>query len=60
MGKARTHRVTHWRTSDQKLRWCAAALCAMERQFRRIKNYRHLALLIQALQNKLVFTSTAA
>jgi len=58
--EARTHRVTHWRTSDQKLRCCAAALWAMERQFRRIKNYRHLPLLKQALQNKLVLTSTAA
>lgn len=24
--EARTHRVTRWRTSDQKLRWCAVAL----------------------------------
>lgn len=58
--EARTHRITHWRTSDQKLRWCAAALWAMERQFRRVKNYRHLPLLKQALHNKLVLTSTAA
>ena len=58
--EARTHRVTHWRTSDQKLRWCAAALWAMERQFRRVKNYRHLPLLKQALETKLVLTSTAA
>ena len=35
--EARTRRVTRWRTSDQKLRWCAAALGAMERQFRRVK-----------------------
>lgn len=33
--EARTRRVTHWRTSDQKMRWCAAALGVMERQFRR-------------------------
>ncbi|HKV50240.1 MAG TPA: transposase [Gemmatimonadaceae bacterium] len=58
--EARTHRVTHWRTSDQKLRWCAAALWAMERHFRRVKNYRHLPLLKQALETKLVLTSTAA
>lgn len=58
--EARTHRVTHWRTSDQKVRWCAAALWAMERQFRRVKNYRHLPLLKQALQTKLVLISTAA
>ena len=58
--EGRTHRVTHWRTSDQKLRWCAAALWAMERQFWRIKNYRYLPLLKQALQTKLVLTTTAA
>ena len=27
---AKTRRVTRGRTSDQKLRWCASALCAME------------------------------
>ena len=35
--EARTRRITRWRTSDQKLRWCASALWAMERQFRRVK-----------------------
>jgi hypothetical protein len=35
-------RVARWRTSDQKLRWCATVLCVIERQFRRIKNHRHL------------------
>jgi len=47
--EARTRRVTRWRTSDQKLRWCASALWAMERQFRRVKGYRHLRLLRDAL-----------
>jgi transposase-like protein len=37
--EARTRRVTRWRTSDQKLRWCAASLFAMEKQFRRVKNW---------------------
>ena len=36
--EAKTQRVTRWRTSDQKLRWCASALWATERQFRRVKN----------------------
>jgi transposase-like protein len=58
--EARTHRVTRWRTSDQKLRWCAAALRAMERQFRRVKNYQQLPLLKHALQNKLSTTQFAA
>lgn len=47
--EARTAKVDHWRTSDQKLRWCAAALGVMERQFRRVKGYTHLPLLQQAL-----------
>lgn len=58
--EARTRRVTHWRTSDQKMRWCAAALGAMERPFRRVKHYRQLPLLKLALQNKLVLTNSAA
>jgi putative transposase len=58
--ETRTHRVTRWSTSDQKLRWCASALRAMERQFRRVKNHRHLHLLKQALQNKLSPMKSAA
>jgi len=48
--EARRRRVTRWRTSDQKQRWCAAALLAMEVQFRRIKGHRHLPLLERALR----------
>ena len=58
--EAKTQRVTRWRTSDQKLRWCASALRAAERQFRRVKNYRQLPLLKQALQHKLSLTHSAA
>jgi hypothetical protein len=58
--EARTRRVTRWRTSDQRLRWCAAALWAMERQFRRVKHYRQLPLLKQAVQRTLTPTTTAA
>lgn len=58
--EAKTRRVTHWRTSDQKLRWCASALLATEKQFRRVKNHRHLPLLKQALQNRLSNTKSAA
>jgi len=52
--------VTHWRTSDQKLRWCASALWATERQFRRVKNHRYLRLLMQALQGNVSQTTSAA
>ena len=58
--EAKTRRVTRWRTSDQKLRWCASALRATERQFRRVKNHRHLRLLKQALQGNVPRTTSAA
>ena len=35
---ATTLRVDRWRTSDQKLRWCAAALLAVEPRLRLVKN----------------------
>ncbi len=47
--EARTARVDHWRTSEQKLRWCAAALWAAEANFRRVKGCDQLPLLIAAL-----------
>lgn len=56
----RTARVDHWRTSDQKLRWCAAALWAVEAQFRRVKGYDQLPLLVQALGAKITKTTRQA
>lgn len=47
--EARTARMDHWRTSDQKLRLCAAALWAAEATFHRVKGCDHLPLLIAAL-----------
>jgi len=58
--EAKTQRVTRWRTSDQRLRWCASALWATERQLRRVKNYRHLPLLKHALQHRLSLTQSVA
>lgn len=49
----RTARVDQWRTSDQKLRWSAAALLVIEAQFRRVKGYQKLHLLEKALQTKI-------
>ncbi len=46
----RTDKVDRWRTSDQKQRWLAAALLDIEPRFRRIKGFRALPLLRQALQ----------
>jgi transposase-like protein len=46
----RTGKVDHWRTSEQKQRWCAAALLAIEARFRKVKGYRHLPRLVEALR----------
>ena len=45
-----TDKVEHWRTSDQKHRWVASALVAIEPRLRRIKGYRHLPQLQAALR----------
>ena len=57
--EAKTARVARWRTSDQKLRWCAAALLAAEAHFRRVKGYKHLRLLERALTTKMITTAAA-
>lgn len=46
----RTDKVDLWRTSDQKQRWLAAALLDIEPRLRRIKGFRALPVLRQALQ----------
>jgi len=58
--EAKTHRITRWRTSDQKQRWCAAALLEIEKQFRKVKGYQHLDLLHAALRGKLSSPLAAA
>lgn len=45
-----TDKVDRWRTSDQKHRWVASAVLAIEPRLRRIKGYRHLTQLQEALQ----------
>jgi transposase-like protein len=46
----RTAKVDHWRTSEQKQRWCAAALLLIEPRLRKVKGYRHLPRLVEALR----------
>jgi len=46
----RTGRVDRWRTSDQKQRWLATALLDIELRLRRIRGYRALPKLRDALQ----------
>ena len=58
--EATTLRVDRWQTSDQKLRWCAAALLAIEPRLRRVKNYQQLPLLEQALAGTLTPASPVA
>ena len=56
----RTGRVTHWRTSDQKQRWCAAALLALEPRLRKVKGYRHLPTLATVLRRETTSSRDAA
>ncbi len=58
--EAKTRRITRWRTSDQKQRWCAATLLEIEKQFRKAKGYQHLDLLQAALRGKLSLPLAAA
>ena len=58
--EARTQRVDRWRTSDQKLRWCASALWLVEAQFRRVNGHHHLPLLLRALTPNVPTTADAA
>jgi hypothetical protein len=58
--EARRRLVTYWRTSDQKQRGCATALLALEAQFRRIKGFRQLPLLVRALRANMESATTIA
>ena len=51
--ESRTANVDHWKNSEQKQRWLATALLDLEPRFRRIRNYRALPLLRQALKRQL-------
>jgi hypothetical protein len=48
--EAKTARMDRCRTSDQKLRWTAAALLTIEAQFRRVKGWPQFGLLERALR----------
>jgi transposase-like protein len=56
----KTQRVDHWRTSDQKQRWCAATLLHIEQNFRRIRGMAQLPLLQAALKQQIGQTTSAA
>ncbi|MDZ7361890.1 MAG: hypothetical protein ONB46_14370 [candidate division KSB1 bacterium] len=48
-----TRKVTRWRNSNQRQRWLASALLEIEPRLRKIKGYRYLPQLQQALQREL-------
>jgi putative transposase len=66
MAEQRCGRVDHWKNSNQKQRWLAAALLDIEPRLRRLSGYRHLPALRTAIQQELGInhpdriTSTAA
>ena len=48
-----THNVRRWSNSSQRHRWVATALLDIQPRLRRIKGYRHLHMLRQAIQAEL-------
>jgi putative transposase len=51
--ESRTAKVDHWNNSEQKQRWLATALLDLEPRLRRIRNYRALPLLREAIKRQL-------
>ena len=58
--ESRTAKVDHWKNSEQKQRWLATALLDLEPRLRRIRNYRALPLLRDALRRQLEAKKSAA
>jgi putative transposase len=51
--ESRTAKVDHWKNSEQKQRWLATALLDLEPRLRRIRNYRALPLLRDAIKRQM-------
>jgi putative transposase len=51
--ESRTAKVDHWKNSEQKQRWLATALLDLEPRLRRIRNYRALPLLREAIKRQI-------
>ena len=49
--RAHARNVKRWQPGDMRLRWAAAGMLAAAGQFRRVKGYRQLPLLAQALRH---------
>ena len=52
----RCAKVDHWKTSSQRHRWLATALVDIEPRLRKVKGYRHLPKLRDALKRELNIT----
>ncbi len=44
------HNVKRWRNSMQRMRWCSTAFLRAEKQFRRIRGYKSMPVLVTALE----------
>ena len=55
-----TGRIKYWKNSSQRQRWVATAFLQIEPKFRRIKGYRHLKSLQQAMKKNLKLNQTKA
>ena len=58
--ESRTAKVDHWKNSEQKQRWLATALLDLEPRLRRIRNYRALPLLREAIKRQMQGAKKAA
>jgi putative transposase len=58
--ESRIAKVDHWKNSEQKQRWLATALLDLEPRLRRIRNYRALPLLREAIKRQLQGVKKAA
>ena len=56
----RTDKIDYWKNSLQKQRWVASALLMIEPALRRVKGYRHLDHLREALKNEVTRFKEAA
>ena len=53
----RCAKVDHWKNSNQKCRWLAAALIDIEPRLQRVQGHKHLSALRTALMNELGLSS---
>lgn len=44
------HNVKRWRSPMQRLRWCSTAFLRAEKQFRRVRGYKSMQVLVSALE----------